>query len=258
MLKLFLTEQSPVKKNKIGFLVIVLIHMVCQNYIFGQNRTQDSITCDKLLSNTVTLYEKAVDAQLGICNGWNYQYDLPDFGHSFFDSVFFVNGNIVYDNILYTDVPMLYDIVKDGLVTQCFYNSHFVFLASNRISQFSLLGHLFIRISEDSAAGSPIKTGFYECLYNGKNKAWVKYKKTMEEFVDHANTIKRRAVEKKRWYLYKGGTYFEVHGKRSILKVFKDKEKEILQFSRQNKIRFKNNMDNALALIVAYYDTINY
>jgi len=244
------------KKNTIKFLVIFIFQLVCRNILFGQAKAQDSISFNNAVYNTQALYKARVGAQAGIYNGCDYQYERVDFGHHFFDSLYLVSGNIVYDNIAYTDIQMLYDLVRDEVVIQNYDKLHLTLLASNRVSQFSILGQTFIRISADSIPGSVINTGYYQILYNGRIKAYGKNKKVIEEFVDVGNELKKTATEKKKWYIYKDGIYFEVQGKKSILKVFGDKKNEIQQYAKQNKVLYKNNMDNALALIAAFYDKI--
>jgi hypothetical protein len=245
------------KRNKIELVVTLILLVACRNYIFGQSEMQDSVKCRNAISNTIALYTETVGVQAGIYNGCDYQYERINSGHVFFETNNLVKGSIVYNHIEYRDVPMLYDIVRDELVIQGNYQPYFILLASNKISQFSLSGHTFTRISADSLTGTAIQTGFYECLYNGKTKAWVKNRKVIDESIDNGNILKKTAVEKNKWFISKQGTYYEVQGKSSILKVLSDKKKEIQQFSKKNKIRFKDDMNNALAFIMAYYDKIS-
>jgi hypothetical protein len=151
---------------------------------------------------------------------------------------------------------MLYDIVKDDVIIKGAFNPYFILLAGNKVSRFSVSGHNFIRIIADSLTRPVIKTGFFQSLYDGRIKAFAKNRKVIEEFVDIGNVLNRTALEKDKWYILKNGTYFEVDGKSSVLNVLKDKKKEVQQFIKQDKIRFKNNMDVALTQIVEYYDKI--
>lgn len=206
----------------------------------------------------LSYYIRETGLQAGIYTGCDYQYERINSGHVFFGTDNLVNGNIVYDQIEYNAIPMLYDIVKDYVIINGTGQPYFILLESNKVSQFTISGHNFIRIFADSLPGSFIKTGFYQSLYDGKTKAFSKKKKIIEEFIDIGTVLNKTALEKDKWYIYKEGIYFEVQGKKSILKVLHDKKKEISQFSNQEKIRFKNNMDDALARIVAYYDTITF
>jgi hypothetical protein len=240
----------------IEIFILFLFLILFQNYIFGQENKLDSIALENVISNTVVLYNQTDGSQSGIYNGCEYQYERINIGHAFFESDTFVNSRIVYDGLLYSNIPILYDITKDELVTRSFNNLHLIYLANNRINQFTLSGHTFIRISADSVKGAIIKTGFYQRLYNGKIKAWVRNIKTVEEFSDNSNKLNKMAIERNQWYIYINGTFFEVEGKHSILDILQDKKKEIRQFIHKNRIRFRKNMDNDLNQIVTYYDEL--
>ena len=72
-------------------------------------------------------------------------------GHPFFQVVNFINGNINLDGMLFHDVPMLYDIVKDQLIIQDFQKVYKINLPADKIREFFLLGHLFVRLTSDSS-----------------------------------------------------------------------------------------------------------
>ena len=71
-------------------------------------------------------------------------------GHPFFQIANFINGNINLDGMIFRDVPMLYDIVKDQVIIQDFQKVYKINLPADRIQQFFLLGHLFVRVTHDS------------------------------------------------------------------------------------------------------------
>ncbi len=60
------------------------------------------------------------------------------------------------------------------------------------------------------------------------------------------------------YYLKKGGTYYSVNNKRSLLNALKDKKTDIRKFIRKNGIRMKDDPDKALAKIIAWYDGNNH
>lgn len=246
------------KTFKITLVVTFLLLFVGRNFIFGQSALQDSIKCNNAVANAIASYAEAVGVQAGIYNGYDYQYERINSGHVFFETSEPVKGTIVYNHIKYYDVSILYDIVKDEVVIQGIFQPYFILLAGNKVSEFSLLGHSFTRISADSPSATGIQTGFYQCLYMGNTQAWVKNRKVIEEINDLGNVLKKTAVVKNKWFIFKQGIYYEVQGKSSILKVLSDKKKEIQQYAKQNRIRFKNDMDNDLTRIIAYYDKITY
>jgi hypothetical protein len=243
-----------IKFIKIKRVISLLLLAAACNYCMAQTLSPDSTECNKAAVETVALYTRTVGIQARVYNGYDYRYERIHSGHVFFETDEPVKGTLLYDRIEYNDVPILYDIVKDEVVVQSTYLPYFILLAGDKISAFSLPGHSFIRIMADSVSGTVMQTGFYQNLYTGKTKAWVKNTKIIEDVNENGNAFTKRAAEKDKWFVFKKGTYYEVQGKSSVLNVFGDKKKEIQHYCKLNKIRFKNNMDNALARIAAYYD----
>ena len=60
---------------------------------------------------------------------------------------------------------------------------------------------------------------------------------------------------KDEYFLKKGNTYYNLSASQgSILKLLKDKKSELQQYIKSNKIRFRDNPEDALARIAAQYD----
>jgi len=57
------------------------------------------------------------------------------------------------------------------------------------------------------------------------------------------------------YYLYKNGTYYSVSSEGSFLNVLKDKKKDLQQYIKANKLKFKKyQREDAMAKVAAYYD----
>ena len=253
MKEIWLKFLCPGNKIKFRLTLIILMLMTGMKMIHAQVRVPKSLTGDIAISNTIAFYAQKEGAQSAIYNGCEYQFDRINVGHAFFNTARFTSGNIICEDILYPDIPMLYDIVRDVLVIQGLNQIQITSLASNRVSQFTCFGYTFIRKSGNSSIGSVPEPGFYQRLYDGRIKAWAKNKKTIDEVTDFGYQLKRVAIENSRYYIEKGGTYFEVDGKQSVLNVLRDKKKEISHFITKKKIKFKKDFNNALVQTVAHY-----
>src|SRR5205085_6686288 len=76
-------------------------------------------------------------------------------------------------------------------------------LVGSKIQSFSLPGHEFVRLVADSStAGMP--PGFYERMYNGKTKLFVKRIKLYTEEVK-GNELERRYDPTTTYYIQKSG-----------------------------------------------------
>ena len=201
----------------------------------------------------IDVYYQALGEQSPLYNGSEYiEYTFTfEEGHPFFGSASWVMGNINFDGLTFHEVPMAYDIIKDQVVIKDFRKAFNIVLPSNKIEQFTISGHTFIRLLHDSS--NQIKTGFYDQLYNGKIGLFVKReKKIFEKYLDlHTNNV---AYERNTYYIKKEGIYYIIKNKRTLLNVLKNKKEQVQKYLRKNGLRFKNNTEKTMIMAVQYYD----
>ena len=222
---------------------------------FGQTQTEKD-SHQLTIKNTVSRYYKSLGEQSGIYHGpayIGYPYQLSN-GHQFFESPNLTQGTIFYNGMLYQDIPMWYDLVKDQVVVQTIDSLSMISLHNERIDYFSLLGHYFIKISQDSS--SSLSTGFYDQIYKGKTEVLVRrYKGTLED-VSPDGIFTKILKQKNEIYLKKEGKYFSVLSSGSVLKALGNKQKEILSHLKKNAIKFKKDPEKAIVMMVSYYDQL--
>lgn len=234
------------------FLYILLI-CILSRHLSAQD--VDDTTLHENALNAINTYYQNLGDESPLYNGseyLEYAYTLQE-GDPFFQLNTFVNGNITLDGMTFTNVPMLYDIVKDQVIIQDFQRVYKINLPANRIQQFFLLSHLFVRLTGDSA--EQLKTGFYDQLYKGKIALYAKREKRIME--KYANIqISKVVISENVYYIKKGGVYKTVKNKSSVLSVLKDKKKEVQQYWKTNNIKFKREPEKAMILAVRYYDQL--
>ena len=222
---------------------------------FGQTQTEKD-SHQLTIKNTVSRYYKSLGEQSGIYHGpayIGYPYQLSN-GHQFFESPNLTQGTIFYNGMLYQDIPMWYDLVKDEVVVQNIDSLSMISLHNERIDYFSLLGHYFIKISQDSS--SSLSTGFYDQIYKGKTEVLVRrYKGTLED-VSTEGIFTKILKQKNEIYLKKEGKYFSVLSSGSVLKALGNKQKESLSHLKKNAIKFKKDPEKAIVMMVSYYDQL--
>ena len=222
---------------------------------FGQTQTEKD-SHQLTIKNTVSRYYKSLGEQSGIYHGpayIGYPYQLSN-GHQFFESPNLTQGTIFYNGMLYQDIPMWYDLVKDEVVVQNIDSLSMISLHNERIDYFSLLGHYFLKISQDSS--SSLSTGFYDQIYKGKTEVLVRrYKGTLED-VSTEGIFTKILKQKNEIYLKKEGKYFSVLSSGSVLKALGNKQKEILSHLKKNAIKFKKDPEKAIVMMVSYYDQL--
>ncbi|NVO18100.1 MAG: hypothetical protein HXX13_00275 [Bacteroidetes bacterium] len=236
-------------------LFLLMIQFLCLSYISGQNLLPDNVMLESARHSVTGLYEKNASNHLGIYTGADYQFEHTNIGNTLFHDPHFIIGDVIYDNIRYVDIPMVYDLVKDELVVQNPEKLNNIAIQSDRISRFWLQGCCFVRISPDTVTGPNVSSGFYRCLYDGRTRVFTRSMKFIEEYAEDGK-MKKMVREKDVWYINKGGKLFEVNNKRSVLMILEDRNKELRLFCRKNHLKFRTPMDISLIKLAEYYDQI--
>jgi hypothetical protein len=202
-------------------------------------------------------FHQALGQQSGIYNGREFEFYHPAIeGSAFFqDATFFNNGSIRYDGYVYNDVPLMYDMHKD-LVVSLFHDGYSKYsFISEKVSEFSLLGHHFLRFVQDST-GTSLNTGFYDQVYDGKLKILVKRSKELKE-ESSIQELKNIFRDKNRYYVKKDQQYYNVGSKKAFMKLFKERKGQLQRALKDADIIFRKEPERALVLLATSYDNLS-
>jgi hypothetical protein len=200
------------------------------------------------------IYNQFIEKQSRLYNGvehLGYAYKIK--GHAYFLQNELSIGAIVYDELEFANVPMLYDLLKGQVVIQHIDGFSKIGLISSKVRSFTLLNHHFIRL--DSVPGTPITGGFYDELYTGNTKVLVKRRKYIEEIVKEE--IEREFIELNPVFIQKGDSYYFIKNYKTLLTVLKDKAPQVKQYLRKNRLKFRRDPENTILKAAEYYDSIN-
>ena len=164
-----------------------------------------------------------------------------------------MNATIRFEGMTFEQIPTLYDIVRDQVIILDYHKFFKINLPADKIQEFELPGHTFIRLLHDSSNG--IKTGFYEQLYLGKVMLVAKREKKISQQYSNME-INNVVYSYNFYYIRKGNVFYPVSSKKSLLKVLRPKQKEVQQYLKKNKIKFKKAPEKALLMAVEYYDQL--
>ncbi len=255
MLKTIVTNTPLLILNRItiSFFLITAFRITGT---FGQVATNDSLFVQKSLQNSVEQYNRTFKEESHLYNGTEYtELSKKIKGTPYFEAIDWTNGSVFYEGTLYNNVPMLYDIVNDVLVLKDFNGVVKIKLVSEQIQYFSLSNHYFVRIESKGANDSTLTAGFYDFPVDGKVKVFIKKYKTIFE-VTNANTVEKEYIDRSNIFILKDKKYYSVSSKSSILKLLKDRKKEVSKYLRDNKIRFGSNKENAIIKMVEHYNSL--
>lgn len=235
-------------------LLFTLLLMPCAA-AFSQPQL-DTAFLNTARANTIGFYHKAIGGQSALYNGRKYQapeHTLEQ--HPFFSSPDWIMGSVNYDGETFDDIPLMYDLYNQVVVTEHRPSGHPTQLVSEKLQQFSLAGHTFAIIENESVGNSLPRSGFYDVLYPGETKVIAERRKLLREDVT-ATSIERTFDEKNRYYIFTNGVFFPVRSKASVLKVLGDKKQLLKKYLKQRRMPFSKNRELLLRTLAEYYDTL--
>ena len=232
--------------------------LICTYKTFAQNKSTDSSDYIVSKKNAVSLYHQFVSPATNLYNGIeyiDYAYTLTE-GNPYYTSTGFVKGNVGYNGVLYNNIPVLYDVLKEEVVIQNPAGQNKIRLHTEEVTSFDLADHHFVKLNADSLNRSVIRTGFYEVLYDNNISLYKKKTKKILESTSISEGLKRTVDEQDGYYIRKSNSYYAVNSKRSLLNCLNDKKKDIQQFMKKNKLKIRQDKESALIKVVAHYDEI--
>lgn len=229
-------------------LSLFVIRAIAQN-------AQDTLFSTRAEMQVVDIYNKTIGDQSEIYNGPQYNPPPKAYRGSpyFLDSASLQPANIRYNGTWYKEVPILYDVFNDLMVSV----SHGILYSvrSEKLSDILIAGHHFIYLPESK--DWKLTTGYYDQLYEGPSEVLVKRKRGVVNTVDQQSIQVIYEVDDE-IYIKKGSDYLPVNNKQSVLSVFKNKSKDLKDYMSANKISFRKDKEHSIARLAAYYDQINH
>lgn len=239
--------------GRIFIYCAVLYQLSVTTWCYGQLHKPDTAFFAKSKKNSIALYASAMQHQSRLYNGSDYViYQSRDEEHPNFMVDDWTYGSIVYEEELYENVALQYDISIDKVITE-HNRGNPIKLLDERIQRFSIHSHTFVRLKGDDS--TKITEGFYDQLYDGQAKVYARHLKSYQESLEFGKIIPR-FDETTQYYIVKNGSYFPVKTKGSVLKVFIDRKQDIKEFIRKSRINFKKNRVEAMTRVTEFYDTL--
>jgi hypothetical protein len=175
--------------------------------------------------------------------------------HPYFLSADWITGSVFYDGEGFKDVPLMYDLSIGRLIAEHYPSGNAILLVYEKLKSFSLAGHAFEKIENDSVGNSLPKTDFYDVLYAGESKVVAHRQKFLRKEIE-SNAINIEYDEKNRYFLFRNGVFFPVKSKKSALKLMGDKKTELRKFLKQNRIPFSTDRELLLKKLAEHYDSL--
>jgi len=213
----------------------------------GQPFLSDSNARQLAVAQTIRAYHAYMGHQSHIYTGIEHVPYLPlAKGQPYFAVDSLRSGDIVYDGILYENVPMQYDLVRDMVMVRN-HAGNYLCPANSSIQRFTLDGHVFVNTTN----------GFYDVLSSGKITIYARRTKLIEEVIVGME-LTRNIISRERYYrVDANNVYTPVNTRSSLFALFGERKKEIRQYLRKNNINVRRNYEEALAKATQYYNQLS-
>jgi hypothetical protein len=227
--------------------------MHLQTSSFSQATAIDTAFLSTSKTKIVSLYAASIQQQSRLYNGTDYvMYVSRDEEHPYFSIDDWTFGSITYWGEVYEDVPVMFDLSTDQLITE-HNRGNPIKLIPEKVDGFVISDHTFQRLRNSGT--NKIAEGFYERLYDGASKVYAKHQKVYREDIT-AREVIPRFEENTRYFILKNGVFNQVKKKGSVLDTFEDHKQEIKSFLKKNRIRFNDDRVVTIVRIAQYYDTL--
>jgi hypothetical protein len=222
----------------------------------AQLSSKDSSLLKSSINNALTFYDQNIGEQSGKFNGsQNIGYPQGVIEKNpYFQSSNFSKGYILYNQVYYPNVNLLFDEVADLVVLQD--SSHKIELISEKLDGFGIgISKFQYIVKKDANSNDLLRTGFYQVMVEGSASLYKKVsKKVTEKIVGSELTY---LIETSTYYyLLKQNKYTEIQSKKTIFRLLKDKEKELRKYAKAQHLNYRKDKDNMLSNVVEYYNLL--
>lgn len=240
-------------------LMFTVSVLLIPSLIFGQHELSDTLHVKAATDHAKNIYYQSGKDHSNLYNGKEYiafKKNMPEVGTLFFISDEWVDGHVFYDGELYENVSMRLDLLHEKVLVE--HKGHQeIELISEKIKYFELAGHTFLS-SNNNIDTKSLSLGFYDLIYDGYTKVFVRRLKVAEERIETQVSMILTFKEKNTISILKNGKFYEVGNKSSALKIFGDQKSAVKKFMSKNNIRYRANREEALIKMATEYDQLTH
>jgi hypothetical protein len=222
---------------------------------FGCNALDAQTNHDQADTGVNAAYNRKIAASGDLYYGVEHLgYTQQMNGTPYFESNEWQKGSVTYNNVLYKDLLLKYDQLKDELIVLHPNNFFALTLQSERVQSFTIGNHEFLYVPQNNKTGLK-QSGFYHLLVNGKLSVLVKRSKTIEEKTS-ANGIERNVIPKEQFYSVKDGNAVSITNEESLMSLLGDLARQVRTHLRSREIKFRKHRELAIWEIATYYNQL--
>ena len=184
------------------------------------------------------------------------RYKVTSVNHPYLETDEFRTGVLSFDGRIYTDVSIRLNQHTEELAILSPGKNFSVLVQRDNIDYAIINSLLIVYSKPESADGLFMPEGYYVRLYNGDCQVWKRDTYVLFKRTNH--TIWEYFFKKSsKIYVYKDGIYYPVKNNRSLLKVFKDKKKELKNMIKEQRLDYERSSEKNIVTIAGFYDNLS-
>ncbi|HWK03849.1 MAG TPA: hypothetical protein VNS58_09460 [Puia sp.] len=224
----------------------------------AQTLLTDSAFHQASITRSFERYQAAMDPDNRLYNGPEYLLRGQGVkGNPFFLSDSLLPGYLHYDDAIFNNIQLQYDIVQDDVIIDDYTHSAHIQLVKEKIKDFTIRQHRFRFLDPGKNASDFMKPGFYEQLTGTADSPLSLYARHEKKIDFPANPEEQaRYAPSDSYFLQWENAFYQVETKRALLEILKDKKDLLKKYIGENNIDFKKNLELALIKTTSYYAQI--
>jgi hypothetical protein len=228
-------------------ILLLGLAIFCNSYSLMSQQISSEVLADSAMLQVKRLYNSSRGNDAAIYNGINYYFYPGNIeGSPYLRAPAWQRGRVIYENILYEDILMRYDQVRDQLlVTPDETRPYQIGLFSPRVKEFSYAGMKFVWMDPETASSLHLKEGFYLVLGEGKAAGYARVRKQIDEKVELTG-VYRKFLETTQYYIIRDGDTKLIKNKGHLLDALKEKRNEIQRLLGKGNANFKQNTEGSI------------
>lgn len=164
--------------------------------------------------------------------------------------------DVVFDGLLYEQIPLMYDLVNDVLVTSHPHRQAYLELHAHLISEFRIDEDHFVHIRDHEV----LSPGFYQVLHDGSDYlCYARYSRSVALYRG-GTTMERRYVSTTRFFVRSkdpGSDFTEVRRWRDLMALDPAERRGIRRHLRQSDLRFRKDPVETVAAVLSYLEGLS-
>lgn len=231
-------------------IVCPVIFLFVSTCSFSQSANYDSIPPS--LDSLYQQYMSRMGGSAHLYNGAEYEGAYRNtLGTPFWNNNDFQRGSIMYEGIVYDNVPIAFDLIRNEVLTQSF-QEVIIRLESTKLNAFRLNGHTFISVHNDTTRFNPLPDDIYDLLLNSQTiKVFAKRTKNTRRSFRSEN--KDTIVSRVRYYIKYGNTNYPVGSTKDLTRIFPESKNRLTAFWKENHLRFKKDPEPFIIQTVRFW-----